>query len=163
MCGPAHRFWLQSACEAMCSVKSRRRFRKCFELLKKAGFVQIEYGIESGSQKVLQIMNKRATVEQNRKAITLTQKVGIRALANIIVGTPGETKLDLLETMKFLREVKPDYVAVNRFVPFPWITFFTRRSRLKISSLRIGHITGVLMSKLTIRKFLIKNSSRCSY
>jgi anaerobic magnesium-protoporphyrin IX monomethyl ester cyclase len=94
------------------------------QALKRAGFVQIEYGIESGSQRVLDLMNKRTTVEQNRRAIALTQKAGIRALANIIVGTPGETKSDLLDTARFLRETTPDYVAVNRFVPFPGSHFF---------------------------------------
>lgn len=94
------------------------------KVLKEAGFVQIEYGIESGSQRMLDLMNKRTTVEHNRRAIALTQKVGIRALANIIVGAPGETKPEFLETVRFLRETKPDYVAVNRFVPFPGSHFF---------------------------------------
>lgn len=89
------------------------------QLLKKAGFIQVEYGIESGSQRILDAMNKHTTVEQNQKAIALTKKIGIRTLANIIIGIPGEEKSDILKTIKLLDSTKSDYIAVNRFVPFP--------------------------------------------
>ncbi len=88
-------------------------------LIREAGFVQVEFGIESGSQRSLEIMCKGVTVEQNESAIAMTKKTGLRALANIIVGVPGERLEDIRKTKKFLKRTKPDYVAVNKFTPYP--------------------------------------------
>jgi radical SAM superfamily enzyme YgiQ (UPF0313 family) len=93
--------------------------RERLNLLREAGFVQVEYGIESGSQRVLDIMNKGTRVEDNRRAIELAKEAGLRVLANIIIGTPGERKEDVRQTIDLLNETKPDHVSVNRFVPFP--------------------------------------------
>lgn len=70
--------------------------------MKKAGFIRFSYGIESGSQKMLDVMKKRTTVEQNLNAIKLTKKVGIPVTANMVVGMPGENAQTLEETKSFL-------------------------------------------------------------
>jgi len=72
------------------------------ESMKKAGFIRFSYGIESGSQRMLDVMQKQTTVEQNLKAIELTEKKGIPVFANIIFGMPGENPETLNETKKFL-------------------------------------------------------------
>jgi len=88
-------------------------------LMKKAGCVHIEYGFESGSQRVLDLMNKRVTVEQNAKAARLTRKLGIRFQGNFIVGYPGETESDFKDTIAFIKRVKPSHTSVNMFMPLP--------------------------------------------
>ena len=93
-------------------------------MMKKAGCVQIEYGFESGSQKVLDKLNKKTTVEQNYRAARLTKKAGIRFLANIIVGTIGETEQDIMESIKFLRAVKPNHISVYKLIPLPATSVF---------------------------------------
>jgi len=72
------------------------------ESMKKAGVIRFSYGIESGSQKMLDTMKKSTTVEQNINAIKLTQKAGIPVSANIIFGMPGENAQTLEETKRFL-------------------------------------------------------------
>jgi anaerobic magnesium-protoporphyrin IX monomethyl ester cyclase len=98
--------------------------RERLALLRKAGFVQVEYGIESGSQRMLDIMNKGTSVDDNRRAIALSREVGLRVLGNIIIGTPGERIKDVRQTIEFLDDTRPDHVSVNRFVPFPGSHFF---------------------------------------
>jgi radical SAM superfamily enzyme YgiQ (UPF0313 family) len=70
--------------------------------MSKAGFIRMSFGIESGSQKILDEMRKKSTVEDNRRALQVTTKSGIFVHANIVLGMPGETRETLNETMAFL-------------------------------------------------------------
>jgi len=88
-------------------------------LMKQAGCVQVEYGFESGSQRILEEMNKSTHLNDNLRAVRITQKVGMSLKANILVGFPGEREEDLLLTKKFLRDSKPDKVYIHRFAPMP--------------------------------------------
>jgi len=92
---------------------------RMLELMKRAGCVGVEYGFESGSQRILDAMNKASKVEENVKAALLTRKAGLRFQANIIVGYPGETKEDFAQTISFLEKIKPSNVGFNIFMPLP--------------------------------------------
>ena len=87
--------------------------------LKRARCRMIQFGIESGSQKMLDAMKKGITVEQIRTAIALTRKARIRAAGFFIVGYPGETRETLEETVSLIRECKFDDVGVFLFTPLP--------------------------------------------
>lgn len=89
------------------------------ELMKEAGCVGIEYGFESGSQRVLDLMNKKLSIEESIKAAVLTKKAALRFQANIIVGYPGEREEDFRETMRFIKKIKPSMVGFNLFMPLP--------------------------------------------
>ena len=95
-------------------------------IMKDAGCSEIEFGIESGSQKILDATNKRTTVEQNKKAIALAREVGIKATALIIHGFPGEDDRSTQETINFLEETEPDRVLLSRFVPMPGSPIYMR-------------------------------------
>ncbi|MFC1821068.1 B12-binding domain-containing radical SAM protein [Thermodesulfobacteriota bacterium] len=75
------------------------------ERMAQVGCVWIGYGIESGSQKILNAMNKRATVEQAKQAIINTRKAGIYPNTTFIFGYPGETSETIRETINFKREL----------------------------------------------------------
>ncbi len=87
--------------------------------MKDSGCKEIIYGIESGSQKILDNLHKGTTVKQNLDAMKLTKKMGIQAKAGIIVGSPGETWETVEETKKLLRECPPDYWNISVFSPYP--------------------------------------------
>lgn len=70
--------------------------------LKDAGMVAITFGIESGSQKMLDNMHKRTTVEQNRKALDICRKLGLQTTIALVVGLPGENFFTVFETAHFL-------------------------------------------------------------
>ena len=76
---------------------------------KKAGCFMIIYGFESGSQKMLDIMEKRAAVEQNIRVARWTKEAGIYTSPNFIFGMPGETTETIKESIQFLKKL--DYGA----------------------------------------------------
>jgi anaerobic magnesium-protoporphyrin IX monomethyl ester cyclase len=79
----------------------------------------IHFGVESGSQKMLDAMKKGTTVEQNQRAIKLAKKVGISVAISVVVGYPGETIDMLKQTFDFIRKTTPDYVYVCQAIPYP--------------------------------------------
>jgi radical SAM superfamily enzyme YgiQ (UPF0313 family) len=87
--------------------------------MKKAGCWMIGYGIEAGSQKVLDLMMKNINVADMERAVEMTRKAGIGITAHVMVGYPGETREDILETAKLIRRLDPDYLQVYCCVPFP--------------------------------------------
>jgi len=88
-------------------------------LMKKAGCWQIEYGIESGSQKMLDLMRKKITLEQVEKALRWTKEAGIETRGNFIFGFPGETKETLEETIRFALKIDLDYFQQTFMTPYP--------------------------------------------
>ena len=87
--------------------------------LKKAGCQRIHYGVEAGTQKILNVLKKGITLEMVEKAFKLTRKVGIQTAAYFMIGSPTETIKDVLETIKFMKKLKADYVHITITTPFP--------------------------------------------
>lgn len=85
-------------------------------ILKKAGVTHILYGIESGSQKILDEMKKGVTVEQAKKAIRMTRKVGLEFIPTLMIGFPSESRQTIEESVKFFREMG---IFSEAFYPTP--------------------------------------------
>ena len=75
--------------------------------MRKAGCIQISYGVESGSEKIRKGLNKRIRNEQVKRAFALTTRYGILARAYIIYACPGESPETISETEELIREIKP--------------------------------------------------------
>lgn len=91
------------------------------KMLKESGCIEIKYGIESGSPRILQLMNKKITPEQIKYAITATHDIGIKVKAFILHGFPGENIESTRETIHLIEELKNkiDRISLFRFVPLP--------------------------------------------
>ncbi len=76
------------------------------KMMRKAGCTYIGFGIESGSQKMLDAMDKKVKVDRAKDAIRMARKEGISVNATFIIGFPGETRETVMETVNFAREVK---------------------------------------------------------
>ena len=87
-------------------------------LLKSINTYYLLLGLESGSQKMLDVCGKGTTVEQNIAAVTLARKYGIRTHAYILLGLPGETGETLRETETMIAELRPDTVHISVATPF---------------------------------------------
>lgn len=87
--------------------------------LKKADCRLILYGVESGSQNVLETMKKRITPEQVREAIAMTREAGIKPAGFFILGHPGETEETMKETVQLIKECDFYDVGVFLFTPLP--------------------------------------------
>lgn len=87
--------------------------------MKGAGCWQVLYGLESGDPRMLAILNKGNTIEQNETAVKFAHKAGLSVRADFIVGAPGETPESLKRTLSFAIRLKVDYAHFNKFIPFP--------------------------------------------
>ncbi len=70
--------------------------------MRQAGCITLNYGIESGSNRVLQLMQKKFTAEEAGKVLEDTRKAGINTQVNFIVGFPGESEEDFTKTAEFI-------------------------------------------------------------
>lgn len=86
-----------------------------------SGCIEMEYGVESGSQRILDAMDKRASVSQVRSALRWTHEAGIHNKVFLVHGFPGEDEASTEETMRLLDELGPfvHRVSLFRFVPLP--------------------------------------------
>ena len=89
--------------------------KELLEAMKEAGCVGCDFGIESGSQRMLNLMNKRLTVEGNIKAIKLMKDVGLSPKVFLMCGFPGETERDIELTKRFIQVAKPDSFTLSQF------------------------------------------------
>jgi len=87
--------------------------------LKQAGCNTILFGIESGSDKMLSLMNKKMSRDFIRKQIDLVRKHHLNWIGFFIMGYPGETRDEIFETLQFMKELDPPYAEINIFNPLP--------------------------------------------
>lgn len=87
--------------------------------MKASGCLAVGYGIESGSQKILDNMNKRATVEQAEIALKNTVRAGLYPIVQMMFGYPGETRETLQETIDFFKRADNPGDALSPVTPLP--------------------------------------------
>jgi len=88
-----------------------------YPALKKAGCIQIDFGVESGSQEALDRMRKGIKVVDTERTFALCRQNRIRTYANILFNTPGETEQDVRDTLVLMERIKADAYGVNLTVP----------------------------------------------
>jgi len=125
-----------------CNTKVSLINEPLLQLMKKAGCNFIKIGVESGSERVLKMMNKGITHEQVRKAAKLFRKVGTHWTGYFMMGVPGETEEDIKKTMEFLSEIRPDFACIGVYEPFPGTVMFQE-----------GVKRGLLKQELTLNDF----------
>jgi anaerobic magnesium-protoporphyrin IX monomethyl ester cyclase len=91
--------------------------------LAQAGCVEVWMGAESGSQKILDAMDKGTKVEQIALARARLKAAGIRACFFIQFGYPGETFEDIMATVQLVRDTLPDNIGVSVSYPLPGTRF----------------------------------------
>lgn len=92
--------------------------------LREAGFKQILCGFESGSPRILRNIEKRATKEENSRAIRLLKGCGIGVKALMSLGHPGESHITVDETRQWLIEEKPEDFDLTIITPYPGSPYY---------------------------------------
>lgn len=88
-------------------------------MLKRAGCRQINFGIESGSQQILDVIKKDITLEEVAQAVRWTKEEGIRTLGYFMIGSPTETEKTIKESITFATQLPLDDISVFFLTPFP--------------------------------------------
>jgi radical SAM superfamily enzyme YgiQ (UPF0313 family) len=93
--------------------------RELLNHLKQAGCYSVAYGIESGSQEIIDIINKEITLEQAEEAVQLSSEAGLQTIGYFMIGNPGETPETVRQTIRFARKLKLDFVQFSVTIPYP--------------------------------------------
>ena len=100
---------------------------------KRMGIFHLSFGVESGSQRILDLMNKGTKVEDIRRSIKLAKAYGMKCRVYLIAGYPGETIESLDETINMIRDIKPDDVSVYPLIPYPGTPLFENPEKYRIT------------------------------
>jgi anaerobic magnesium-protoporphyrin IX monomethyl ester cyclase len=121
--------WLKEFCQALenepykltwgCQIRVNLFDVEMGRMMRKAGCVQVDIGVESGSPKVLKAVQKDETVEQIEKAFAACHASGIAPMGTFLVGCPEETREDVELTKGLLRRIKPSFAEFFYLIPYP--------------------------------------------
>ncbi len=93
--------------------------KEVLRAMKNANCQRIHYGVEAGTEKILKVLRKGISLEQIKRAFKMTKKIGIETIGYFMIGSPQETKKDILETIKLANKLNPDFVHISITTPFP--------------------------------------------
>lgn len=102
-----------------CMGRASYDTEETYKILAEGGCEQVSWGIESGSQYILDRMNKQVKVQDNKNVIQWAKKYGITSRAFFIILFPGETRETLEETKQFILDTNPDQYFISTFIPYP--------------------------------------------
>jgi radical SAM superfamily enzyme YgiQ (UPF0313 family) len=103
-----------------CNARADTIDEEIIKLLKKANCKQIWIGVESGNEKIRNlVLKKNITNQQIKEVFNLAKKYKIKTMAFNMIGIPYETEENIKETFKFNKEINPDLKAINIFRPYP--------------------------------------------
>jgi len=97
-----------------------------FRAMRAAGCSTFSIGVESGSQRILDRLEKRVTVEEIERAFRLAREAGLLRVGFFLVGCPGETQEDFEATRRLLFRLDPDIIQVANFTCYPGSAAFER-------------------------------------
>jgi anaerobic magnesium-protoporphyrin IX monomethyl ester cyclase len=94
--------------------------------MKRSGCLRVFFGIESGNDSVLKIMNKHITTAQAKSAVKIAKAAGLKVGAFFILGYPGENDQTVLETIRFASLLPLDYLSFTMPYPIPGTPLYER-------------------------------------
>ena len=111
-------------------------------MMKEMNFGSVRFGAESGSDRILKLLNKRATVEDNQRTIDIANKIGLPITAAFIYGLPTETDEERQMTVDFIKKNigKVGRGGWYRFIAYPGTDFHKGENPLEINMNFRGNI-----------------------
>jgi len=107
--------------------------------MRKSGCWLISYGVESADPNILKNIKKGYTIEQVQNAFSLTKKAGIRTVAYLMVGLPGETKETINKTIDFSLKLDPDFVSWGITALYPGSSLYESAKNGKLGETDIRY------------------------
>ncbi len=130
-----------------CNGRSDVTNKKVYDLVYDSGGTMICFGIESGSQRILDLINKQTTVEKNFEAIKVAQSAGLKVMGYFIAGFPGETRETIQESIDFIKKSGIDQAQFYTFIPLPGCAVYKDPKKFGITRMskdydNYFHVTG---------------------
>jgi len=100
-----------------CITRADRLDSEIIENLKQSGCKMLWIGAESGSQKIINLMNRKVDLKRVQQMIKISKKTGIKTGTFIMLGYPDETVIDINKTIKHLKECNPDLFTITLAYP----------------------------------------------
>ncbi|MFN5209856.1 MAG: B12-binding domain-containing radical SAM protein [Bacteroidota bacterium] len=113
-----------------CITRADRMNTEVIEYLKKSGCFRVWIGAESGSQRVIDLMDRRVDTSKVREMIRETKAHGMEAGTFIMLGYPGETDEDIHETAQHLKDSLPDYFTITTAYPIRGTELYTENTAM---------------------------------
>lgn len=111
--------------------------RELLREMKSSGFRSVTFGFETGSERLMQLINKGETVRDNIQAVHMAKELGFRTQASFILGLPTETRAERMQAYRLAVDLDIDYVKFNNAVPYPGTELYNiavREKRLHIEN-----------------------------
>ncbi|MBZ0254289.1 MAG: radical SAM protein [Candidatus Methylomirabilis sp.] len=102
-----------------CKTRADHVDQELLHRMAEAGCYMVSYGLESGSQRILDNLMKDVDVSRNERCIQMTRNAGMRSIAYILIGSPGEDELTVGQTLRMVRRMKPDFVLYGELQADP--------------------------------------------
>jgi len=96
-----------------CETRVNLVDEELLKIMKKAGCYLISYGLESGNQRILDVLKKGINLKEIKKAVQLTHEVEIETLGYFMLGIPGETEKEIEQTIDLAKKLKLDYAQFS--------------------------------------------------
>lgn len=106
--------------------------KKILKKMKDAGCRLIQFGIETGSQRLQKVINKHLDLERIKQVVKMCKDVGILTYGNFMLGLPTETEQETFQTINFAIELDLDYAPFGVFNPLPESVFYIEALKNKI-------------------------------
>jgi len=116
-------------------TRSDRVTDEVLQLLKASGCARVWIGAESGSQKIIDAMDRRVQVNQVREAIRAVKAHGMQAGTFIMLGYPGEEEADIVETLEHLKYSNPDLYTITIAYPIKGTPLYSEVENIFIEQL----------------------------
>lgn len=111
--------------------------KEILDLLKDSGCLEVGMGIESGSQEILDIVDKKTTVGQNTEVVRYCNEIGMVTNVFLMIGLPGETKETARKTVEWARKAQPSKFGYNIFMPYPGCLIHDENSRYPVTFYKV--------------------------
>jgi radical SAM superfamily enzyme YgiQ (UPF0313 family) len=134
-CEPYLDLLKKSGLKFRCNVHAKFMTDEFAKALAEAGCIEVAFGAESGSQEMLDRMDKKTTVQQNYDCVKYCKKYGITVKAFLMIGLPGETLETVAETEKFILNSGIDDAQVAIYYPYKGTQFRDEMDTGKASDL----------------------------
>lgn len=106
-------------CKFYCFTRANHVDIEVIKEMKRAGFDKMTMGVESGVQRILDMYGKKLTLDKIEKAYKILNDMNIETRASFIIGSPTETKEDIMQSIRFAKKIGLKRVGWNILTPYP--------------------------------------------